>query len=1131
MKKIKGEFTDINGKAFYKISNYDEMEPFLTMLSTSNDIWVHLSSNGCICAGRESAEKALFPYVSDDKMFHSSDTGVKTFIKLEVSGKKCLWQPFFDTYGNSCEIERNIYKSILGNAVIFEEINKDLGVSFRYRWECCEKYGVVRTASFENFTSEEIEADILDGLLNILPFGVHPTVQANWSCLIDGYKKTEVIKDVQAALFTLTTFMNDTPSPEEMLKANMVWSTAPHDAKVYLDEKVIKRFAKGEKLEYVDTCCGDRGAYILNFKQSIKPRQSIGWQMIADVELDQIRVEEMIQSIQKKEVNLSEELQKSEEELKTILAKGDALQCTGDFMSSAHHMSNVGFNVMRGGLFLNDYHFEYDDFIGFIKLRNRRVLEKHSDFFESIRDIRSILDLKEKAKNTANPDLIRLCYEYLPISFSRRHGDPSRPWNRFSIVLKDKDGKPITNYEGNWRDIFQNWEAMCLSFPEYFESVAAKFLNATTADGFNSYRITTEGIDWERIDPNDPLSSLGYWGDHQIIYFSRILEWFDRFYPQKMDYFIKKCPFSYANIPYELADFPSMIQDPNHTVAHIRQKDDRICDEVLKFGTDYKLVTKDGEIYHVSFAEKLIVPILSKICNLVPGGGIWMNTQRPEWNDANNAIVGFGLSVVTVCHLKRHLSLCIKILKPYEDLEFEISKEVLLWLKGITKVLKQYENYAEKQNFDAKTRMHFLSDAELQFDEYKHTIYKTGFTTGKEKTEYAKVIEFLRLCEKYIDSTLAENRREDRIFHSYNVMEVKGDGLEIKHLKPMLEGQVAVLGCDYLSDQEVCGLLEAMENSGLYSEKEHTYYLYPVIHTKPFLDKNIIRKELAEQSELVMRLLDTEDKRLLQKDCYGNIRFRSNINSYPTLKEVLEKLLDEYPELVHKEYDMILGMFEDTFRHGEFMGRSEVMYKYEGIGCVYWHQNSKLLVSVEERMLAAGADMRPKLMDAYRRVRNGLGFHKSPEEWGAFPTDAYSHTPFDGGAKQPGMTGQVKEEIITRFTELGVIIKDGKIKFDGNLVDESEFLHEATEFEFIGMAGNTQKVILPQNGLAFTFCQTPIIYVKSSENRIDVEFANGDKKRISGNTLSEDLSESVFSRAYIIKRITVNLSIGTKDTV
>jgi hypothetical protein len=33
--------------------------------------------------------------------------------------------------------------------------------------------------------------------------------------------------------------------------------------------------------------------------------------------------------------------------------------------------------------------------------------------------------------------------------------------------------------------------------------------------------------------------------------------------------------------------------------------------------------------------------------NFIPEGGIWMNTQRPEWNDANNALVGNGVSMVT----------------------------------------------------------------------------------------------------------------------------------------------------------------------------------------------------------------------------------------------------------------------------------------------------------------------------------------------------------------------------------------------------------------------------------------------------------------------------------------------------
>ena len=51
--------------------------------------------------------------------------------------------------------------------------------------------------------------------------------------------------------------------------------------------------------------------------------------------------------------------------------------------------------------------------------------------------------------------------------------------------------------------------------------------------------------------------------------------------------------------------------------------------------------------------EKLLVTLLAKFSNYVPEGGIWMNTQRPEWNDANNALVGYGLSMVTLYYLHR----------------------------------------------------------------------------------------------------------------------------------------------------------------------------------------------------------------------------------------------------------------------------------------------------------------------------------------------------------------------------------------------------------------------------------------------------------------------------------------------
>ena len=62
-----------------------------------------------------------------------------------------------------------------------------------------------------------------------------------------------------------------------------------------------------------------------------------------------------------------------------------------------------------------------------------------------------------------------------------------------------------------------------------------------------------------------------------------------------------------------------------------------------------------GGVRLVTLAEKLLVPLLVKLTNVVPGGGVWMNTQRPEWNDANNALVGNGVSVVTLFAVRRYV--------------------------------------------------------------------------------------------------------------------------------------------------------------------------------------------------------------------------------------------------------------------------------------------------------------------------------------------------------------------------------------------------------------------------------------------------------------------------------------------
>jgi hypothetical protein len=111
---------------------------------------------------------------------------------------------------------------------------------------------------------------------------------------------------------------------------------------------------------------------------------------------------------------------------------------------------------------------------------NRGVYARNEELLESLPDTLDFNQLVSTVRSHGDPQLERLCNEYLPITFGRRHGDPSRPWNRFAIKLKDEFGNRLLSYEGNWRDIFQNWEALTFSYPEFIENVIAKFVNAST---------------------------------------------------------------------------------------------------------------------------------------------------------------------------------------------------------------------------------------------------------------------------------------------------------------------------------------------------------------------------------------------------------------------------------------------------------------------------------------------------------------------------------------------------------------------------------------------------------------------------------------------------------------------------
>ena len=160
----------------------------------------------------------------------------------------------------------------------------------------------------------------------------------------------------------------------------------------------------------------------------------------------------------------------------------------------------------------------------------------------------------------------------------------------------------------------------------------------------------------------------------------------------------------------------------------------------------------------------------------------------------------------------------------------------------------------------------------------------------------------------------------------------------------------------------------------------------------------------------------------------------------------------------------------------------------------------------------------------YFRVRAGLGYEKTVAEYGAFPTDPYSHTPLDGGAKQPGMTGQVKEEILTRLGELGVRVEGGAIRFQPDLLCPSEFLADPAEFRYYDVEGREQKLSLSPDSLAFTYCQVPVEYRRvEGKAWVRVERASGLPEDFAGTVLDGPVASEIHGRTGRVTKVTVGV--------
>jgi len=605
---------------FYCIDNYSRMSPFLMNITSSDDLWMFISSTGGLTAGRRDADAALFPYYTEDKITENSQhTGSRTILRLNIDDAVIVWEPFRPFQPVPENIRRSLQKSAVGNSIIFREHHLDIDLIFSYAWTASPRWGWIRSASLENCGSAEREISIIDGASNILPYGIDSQIQNRLSNLLDAYKLAEYA-GFGLALYGMSTRLTDRAEASECLKVTTVWQYGLDTAVCLLSDTQLNNVVSGSPVIPESRNEGGRGAYFSVDAIRLQGGESRRWIQVMEVEQDYPAVADLLFNLQTDPENIARNAEfdaaAGGNELVKLVSRADGLQAGGDLDAASHHYANTLFNCMRGGIFVEGYAVSAASFLRYIGERNFILAKQLTRLLSDLPPLLGWHEFENALLTKGSsllPDSKRLLYGYLPLVFSRRHGDPSRPWNTFSISVRNDDGSYRFAYQGNWRDIFQNWEPLAYSFPGFIRNMITIFANGITADGYNPYRVTSEGYDWERPEPEDPWTNIGYWGDHQVIYLLKLLEAADALQPELLLQILDERLFTTPDIPYRIKPYREILSNPYDTIIFDHKREETVSRRCRKEGRDGQCArSQDGELSLMTLMDKLLLILLIK---------------------------------------------------------------------------------------------------------------------------------------------------------------------------------------------------------------------------------------------------------------------------------------------------------------------------------------------------------------------------------------------------------------------------------------------------------------------------------------------------------------------------------------
>ena len=604
-----GGFVALDGEAYYRIAGCDRMPPFLMSLASDTDLWMFVTSGGGLTAGRRRRGRQPLPLrdgrqaarrAPPHRPGHAAARAARAG-RPASCGSRSPRAPAEDP-----RIERNLYKNVLGNRLVFEEVHHGLGLAFRYRWAASDEFGLVRTATLENLGRPRPSVELLDGLRNVLPWGA-PLALYQQSSSPRGRLQADrpATRRRGWRIFSLTTEITDRPEAAEELRANVgLVPRAARAARSSLSLDAVAAFRRGEPVPRARRADRARAATTSSRRRSSWRRGERGrWHVVADVGRGHVQVAALRARLRagggprrarsrpacdEADENLRRDRGQRRRPAAHRPRRGDRPPLRQRPVQQ-HARRRLRAEPRRAHRRLAD----------FVATRNRAARRRGT---RPLLDALPAQDPVGGAAPHRRPSgrTPTCCGSDLRVPAPLLRPPPRRPEPALEPLLHPgagtADGGRALRYEGNWRDIFQNWEALCASFPAFLPGVdrpvrqrlhggrlqSVPHRRATASTGRCSTRATPGATSATGATTRSSTCSAS----------SRRSE---RFAPGTLEGLLEREIFCYADVPYRLKPYAEIVADPRATIIFDTELAARIDERVAAVGTDGKLVRdRDG---------------------------------------------------------------------------------------------------------------------------------------------------------------------------------------------------------------------------------------------------------------------------------------------------------------------------------------------------------------------------------------------------------------------------------------------------------------------------------------------------------------------------------------------------------